>query len=514
MTTLADFLPNNAIPVHTGAPPAEDPSSSTQVNNAGMEVDSDSDSGYDGNSAAESSSDDDDDATKTSEPRNTTNEADDDDDDEDDTKMEYDEADDECDRTAPSQEPWPTPREAAKVSKKAAKAARQQANKPEQATTATPTPTTEPRSYASAVGGNKRTSRKRDVGFHPHVDVQRTNVKPLLSHLTRVHLVPNTSTLKWDVATREALDGLPGLAFDIPVARGVTARCMLEKAGVLESSFYFDVRAGFRSHAEETVFCDFIYAVEPRLFYATAVTTAESTGTRGAQFSLYFHGMAKPNFLLVGDKCADELLAFRIWHRIYTMDHEPPDSTTQPGGEAHCGHYGQNLTTYVGNKGLLWRASKLHVAQDHQDDLCRRFQPVIGTVDQVLDEAIYANEAAAATIKNQAAQMADALKTKRFDLAELTTLGCIYAAWRNVCLHPIAADAQLKEMARLNRTLYLHFISQRTLNRLFRATYGQCRPFDVLYKLVVGENYSTTSITAYFRKVQAAKDAAVLDDPQ
>ncbi|ETV99792.1 hypothetical protein H310_07838 [Aphanomyces invadans] len=171
MTALANFLPNNAIPVHTGAPPAEDPSSSTQVNNAGMEVDSDSDSGYDGNSAAESSSDDDDDATKTSEPRNTTNEADDDDDDEDDTKMEYDEADDECDRTAPSQEPWPTPREAAKVSKKAAKAARQQANKPEQATTATPTPTTEPRSYASAVGGNKRTSRKRDVGFHPLSEV-------------------------------------------------------------------------------------------------------------------------------------------------------------------------------------------------------------------------------------------------------------------------------------------------------------------------------------------------------
>ncbi|ETV95719.1 hypothetical protein H310_10791 [Aphanomyces invadans] len=137
----------------------------------------------------------------------------------------------------------------------------------------------------------------------------------------------------------------------------------------------------------------------------------------------------------------------------------------------------------------------------HRGDVWRFSQ----TVDQVLDEAIAANEAAAATIKNQAAQTADALKTKRFDLAELTTLGCIDAAWRNVCLHPIVAGAQLKEMARLNRTLFFHFISQHTLNRLFRATYGQSRPFDVLYKLVVGENYSTTSMTTYFRKVQAAK---------
>ncbi|ETV95720.1 hypothetical protein H310_10792 [Aphanomyces invadans] len=83
MTSLADFLPINAIPVHAGASPAENPSSSTQVDNAGMEVDSDSDSSYDGNSEAESSSDDDDDASMTSEPRNTTNKADD----EDDTKM-------------------------------------------------------------------------------------------------------------------------------------------------------------------------------------------------------------------------------------------------------------------------------------------------------------------------------------------------------------------------------------------------------------------------------------------
>ncbi|ETV95718.1 hypothetical protein H310_10790, partial [Aphanomyces invadans] len=60
-----------------------------------------------------------------------------------------------------------------------------------------------------------------------------------------------------------------------------------------------------------------------------------------------------------------------------------------------------------------------------------RLQDVSQTVDQVLDEAIAANEASAATIKNQAAQMADALKTKRFDLAELTTLGCIDVAWRN-----------------------------------------------------------------------------------
>ncbi|RHY23646.1 hypothetical protein DYB32_009102 [Aphanomyces invadans] len=358
-----------------------------------MEVDSDSDSSYDGNSEAESSSDDDDDASMTSEPRNTTNKADD----EDDTKMKL---------TTKATEP------------------RHRKN------LANATGSSQGTWTYGAVVDLDPTPRLETVGhllMHINVDKIRdqlppnwkfvlqkqpvietvlsatqvpANVKPLLSHLTRVHLVPNTSTLKWGVATREALDGLPGLAFDIPVARGVTARCTWRRS--VSWTLYFDVPAGFRSHAEETAFCDFIYALEPRLFYATAVTAAESTGTRGARFRLYFRGMAKPNFLLVGDKCADELLAFRRWHRIFTMDH-----------------------------------------------------------DSAFNRPI-----------------------------------------RRRNLEVLAAD--LGDGA-TQPHVFFHFISQHTLNRLFRATYGQSRPFDVLYKLVVGENYSTTSMTTYFRKVQAAK---------
>ncbi|EQC33604.1 hypothetical protein SDRG_08710 [Saprolegnia diclina VS20] len=573
---------------------------------------------------------------------------------------------------------WPTPTEAAKVPKKAAKTANEQS-----------TPATEPKkkqptkakSYAETLDDGKTLSHAHDVGFHPAADVDLlalqqqaatgvwtysavvacatmprratlghllmnigpdastkeklkanpklkykfdekavlaavlhanqlvpASVVPLLADLITVNRIPRTNTLKWDVATPAALEGLLGRTFDIPVAQGVTQRCMMTKVGVLDACFFIDIPTGFQSLEEETAFCNFIYAVEPRLFYATAVTAAASTGLRGARFRLYFRGLETPAFLKVGDKCADELMIFRRWHRIYSKDHESaferklrrvnletlamdmeynlslstgplpqtPKPTQQPGSKpvepaakkargeeegktkpvpstptakwtavtrrqkrdadsttkasqrpwvtksfyavldtamtldikkATTVHAGATFETYVpvaARTGLQLGAG--HAARIDSTKVSlggvRRFAQ---SVDQVLDEAIAGNKAAAAMLEHHAVTTADEMDNKRFDLVELTNMGCVDAACRHIQQQPLAAGAQLQAMARNNRTAFEHFVRQRMLNRLLRATFGNAKPFDVLYKEVVGANFSNEGMTSYLNNVQTGK---------
>ncbi|RHY15136.1 hypothetical protein DYB25_000083 [Aphanomyces astaci] len=246
------------------------------------------------------------------------------------------------------------------------------------ATTSPPIPATNPWNWAATTGADMSKPRADDIGFHPATDAQLATLlqlqeqgtwsydavlalessprreavghlimrpgvstakvsenrlfqavlyssqipaklRPLLADIITIRRNPTNHELSWAIASRAALDALQGVSFSIPISKTETKRCVMEAVGPL-SGYYLDIVSGFRTLDEERAFCTYVHTIEPRLFYAKAVTEARSTGLQGERFRVFFTGDEPPAFLKQGTRHVEEILVFGRCFRVYAKD--------------------------------------------------------------------------------------------------------------------------------------------------------------------------------------------------
>ena len=154
-------------------------------------------------------------------------------------------------------------------------------------------------------------------------DNQSLVASQILADVIKCERDTTNQTLRWGIASQEAIRHLEGVRLQIrvpkstPKGRGSSIMAFeLTQPHALDG-FYMDIPCGLQSLHEERLLFETMRRIEPRFLWGMYTSVASSTGLAGSRYRLYFLGSTIPSSMLLDGRMVEEMIFQGRCLRVY-----------------------------------------------------------------------------------------------------------------------------------------------------------------------------------------------------